>query len=84
MAVNERLPGAVVLSNLRSSRSVSQAALAAELGCTRRMVGQMERGQAKPGRALANRMKVLLGIPQEAWEEELPPARGGEMSDADG
>jgi hypothetical protein len=48
------------------------------------MVGQMERGQAKPGRALATRMKLLLGIPQEAWEQELPSVRGGKLSETDG
>lgn len=61
------------LRDWRLKKDLSQVAFAELLGVTRNFVGFLERGEQKPGLTVANKIKKLTGIKQEAWDK---PASG--------
>ncbi len=66
------------LAAFAKKRRLTQAALAAEVGTSRGMIGMIVCGLRRPGLDLAARIEAFAGIPAVSWAR--PPASGTEAA----
>lgn len=76
-----RWMGSRLLAEWRARRGMTQVQAAMLIGVDQGRYSQYERGEARPGRARANRIATGTNgeVPTSAWDQEIPgdPAGAG-------